>query len=74
MIYRVRERMRNLHGMDGKVNFYNYFVYCSGEFSDYYEAILYAVDYEKTTGISCWVDCMNTYDYFEEKIIPFGWV
>ena len=74
MRYRVREYTRDLHGMDGKVNFKKYYVYCSGEFSDYYEAIKYAAEYEKKIPNKCWVDCLDTYDYFAEKIIPFGWV
>lgn len=36
-----------------------YWVYCSNDFDDYYEAIKYAIAEEKRTGIKNWVDLMN---------------
>lgn len=76
MTYRVREYTRDLKGPDGKVNFKNYYVYCSDEFTDYYEALEYAVNYEKKIN-KCWVDCIDTYQYFEgdgEGKKEFGFV
>lgn len=74
MTYRVREYTRDLKDMGGKVSFKNYYVYCSDEFTDYYAAIKYAVDYEKRIN-KCWVDCMDTYEYFDNEVLTeFGFV
>ena len=42
-----------------------YWVYCSDDFTDYYDAIKYAINYEKRTGIGTWVDLMNYNSEYE---------
>jgi hypothetical protein len=71
MTYRVREYTRDVKPMPGSGNngFKNYYVYCSGEFTDYREAIIEAIKIEKETKIKNWVDCMDTYDYFDNEVI-----
>ena len=39
-----------------------YWVYCSNDINDYYEAIKYAIKQEKRTGIKNWVELQN-YNY-----------
>lgn len=36
-----------------------YWVYCSDDFTDYYDAIKYAIDYKNSSGIDTWVELMN---------------
>lgn len=77
MTYRVRENTRDLHGMDGKINFKNYYVYCSPEFDNYYEALKYAVEYDRKSFVKTWVDCLDTYEIIDidpEIKTGFGWV
>jgi hypothetical protein len=64
MTYRVREYERPVKKhfpvMDGMNP---YWVYCSNEIYDYYEAIRYAIVEEKRTGIKNWVECMDLDSY-----------
>lgn len=58
--FRVREYSRPFKpGQPYHDGMNPYWVYCSNDIEDYYEAIKYAISYEKRTGISCWVELMN---------------
>jgi len=64
--YRVREYSRPFKPDQPYFDGMNpYWVYCSGEIKDYYWALLHAIAYEKQTGIKTWVDCITTYEYFD---------
>lgn len=71
MTYIVREYTRDISSMPGSgcKGFKNYYVYCSNEFTDYYTALSHAIEIEKRTGIKNWVDCMDTYEYFDNEVL-----
>lgn len=50
LTFRVREYTRPVEGME------EYWVYCSGDFYNYYQALIFAIAYEKNTGIKTWVE------------------
>jgi hypothetical protein len=56
MIFMVREHTRDIKGMPGHPDYKDYWIYCSGEFTDYYEALKFAVAYEKSGRYRCWVE------------------
>lgn len=63
--FRVREYDRPIKsGQPIQDGMNPYWVYCSDDFTDYYEAIKYAIKYEKRTGIKTWVDLMNYNDKY----------
>lgn len=67
MTYRVRENTRDIKGAPGHADHKNYYVYCSPEFSDYCEALKYAIALEKAGHYKNWVDCMDTYKHFDPE-------
>lgn len=68
MTYRVRENTRPIYNVDGSVFMHDYYVYCSNEFTDYYEALKFAIEHEKKGGYKCWVDCMDTYEFYDDEV------
>lgn len=61
--YQVREHNRTIKGAPGHPDHPDYYVFCSPVFTDYQEALRYAIDYEKSGKYRCWVDCVSTYKY-----------
>lgn len=60
LTFRVRENTRDIKGAPGYADFKGYWVYCSPEFHDYYQAILYAIQYDKENPmIGCWVELIT---------------
>lgn len=58
--FRVREYERPIKPNQPIVDGMNpYWVYCSNDFEDYYEALKYAIREEKRTGIKNWVELVN---------------
>lgn len=64
MTYRVRENTRDIKGAPGHADHKDYYIYYQPEFSDYYEALKYAISMEKKGLYKNWVDCMDTYEYY----------
>lgn len=56
--FRVRENTRDIKGAPGHADFKGYWVYCSPYFHDYYEALEYAIAWEKST-YPCWVELIS---------------
>jgi len=56
MTFRVRENTRTVKGDVGYADHPDYWVYCSGEFHDYYKAREYAIEYERKGGYKCWIE------------------
>lgn len=59
--FRVRENTRDIKGAPGHADFKGYWIYCSNEFHDYYEALMFAVDYDRTHQVGCWVELIEDY-------------
>lgn len=60
MVFRVREYSRPFKEGQPYMDGMNpYWVYCSNEIDDYYEAIKYAIQEEKRTKIKNWVECLS---------------
>jgi hypothetical protein len=57
-VFMVREYTRTIKGAPGHADHPDYWVYCSDEFTDYYEALKYAVDLEKQGRYKNWVECI----------------
>lgn len=55
----VREYTRDIKGAPGHADYKDYWIHVGDEFSDYYTALLYAIEYEKTTGIKTWVELIT---------------
>lgn len=56
--FRVRECTRDIKGAPGHADHKDYWVYVSPEFTDYYEAVLYAIRLEKQGRYKNWVECL----------------
>lgn len=57
--FRVRENTRDIKGAPGHSDFKDYWVYVSQDFHDYYEAIKWAISYEKSGRYPCWVELIG---------------
>jgi hypothetical protein len=59
LTFRVREHTRTIKGATGYADHPDYWVYVSDEFHDYYEALKYAIAYEKSGRHKCWVELIG---------------
>lgn len=58
--FRIRECTRDIKGSPGHADYKGYWVYASNdEFEDYYTALEYAIDIEKSGGYKNWVECTS---------------
>jgi hypothetical protein len=55
----VREHTRDIKGSPGHPDHKDYWICVSKEMNDYYEALKWAIAYEKNGGYKCWVELIS---------------